>query len=105
GPMNRQTPVCRSAGIDTSAYSFSCGAIIPPRYTPVVPLQAGARVGPYEITGQLGAGGMGEACRARDTKLGRDVALKVLPDAFANDPDRMSRFQREAQLLAALNHP
>jgi Tol biopolymer transport system component len=63
------------------------------------------RVGPYEITGQLGAGGMGEVCRARDTKLGRDVALKVLPDAFANDPDRMSRFQREAQLLAALNHP
>ncbi|HEY7186882.1 MAG TPA: serine/threonine-protein kinase, partial [Vicinamibacterales bacterium] len=68
-------------------------------------LSPGMRVGPYEITGQLGAGGMGEVCRARDTKLGRDVALKVLPDAFANDPDRMSRFQREAQLLAALNHP
>jgi eukaryotic-like serine/threonine-protein kinase len=70
-----------------------------------VPLEPGTRVGPYEITGQLGAGGMGEVCRARDTKLGREVALKVLPDAFANDPDRMSRFQREAMLLAALNHP
>ena len=70
-----------------------------------MPLQPGTRVGPYEITGELGAGGMGEVCRARDTKLNREVALKVLPDAFANDPDRMSRFQREAQLLAALNHP
>jgi Tol biopolymer transport system component len=70
-----------------------------------MPLAPGTRVGPYEITGQLGAGGMGEVCRARDTKLNREVALKVLPDAFAADPDRMSRFQREAQLLAALNHP
>ena len=70
-----------------------------------MPLSPGTRVGPYEITGQLGAGGMGEVCRARDTKLGRDVALKVLPEAFATDADRMSRFQREAQLLAALNHP
>ena len=68
-------------------------------------LELGTRVGPYEITGQLGAGGMGEVCRARDTKLNREVALKVLPDAFATDPDRMARFQREAQLLAALNHP
>ena len=68
-------------------------------------LEPGTRVGPYEITGQLGAGGMGEVCRARDTKLNREVALKVLPDAFATDPDRMARFQREAQLLAALNHP
>ena len=68
-------------------------------------LAPGARVGPYEITGQLGAGGMGEVCRARDTKLNREVALKVLPDAFATDLDRMARFQREAQLLAALNHP
>ena len=70
-----------------------------------MPLQPGTRVGPYEITSQLGAGGMGEVCRARDTKLNREVALKVLPDAFANDPDRMARFEREAQLLAALNHP
>jgi eukaryotic-like serine/threonine-protein kinase len=68
-------------------------------------LAAGTRLGPYEVLGSLGAGGMGEVCRARDTKLGRDVALKVLPEAFGTDPDRMSRFQREAQLLAALNHP
>src|SRR4029434_6471360 len=68
-------------------------------------LTPGVRVGPYEVTAQIGAGGMGEVCRARDTKLNREVALKVLPIAFASDPDRMSRFQREAQLLAALNHP
>jgi len=70
-----------------------------------VSLAEGTRIGPYEILGSLGAGGMGEVCRARDTKLGREVALKVLPDAFATDLDRMARFQREAQLLAALNHP
>ena len=68
-------------------------------------LSPGTRIGPYEVTAPLGAGGMGEVCRARDTKLNRDVALKVLPAAFATDPERMTRFQREAQLLAALNHP
>jgi serine/threonine-protein kinase len=65
----------------------------------------GTRVGPYEIAAMLGAGGMGEVYRARDTKLGRDVALKVLPDAFTRDPDRLARFKREAQVLASLNHP
>ena len=64
----------------------------------------GSRVGPYEILSALGAGGMGEVYRARDTKLGRDVAIKVLPAAFAHDPDRMARFQREAKVLAALSH-
>ena len=68
-------------------------------------LEPGTRLGPYEVTGQLGAGGMGEVCRARDTKLNREVALKVLPQAFAADPQRMTRFHREAQLLATLNHP
>jgi len=68
-------------------------------------LAAGSRLGPYEILAALGAGGMGEVYRARDTKLNRDVALKVLPDSFANDPDRLARFQREAQVLASLNHP
>jgi serine/threonine protein kinase len=66
---------------------------------------AGTRLGAYEITGLLGAGGMGEVYRARDTKLHRDVAIKLLPDVFAVDPDRVMRFQREAQTLAALNHP
>src|SRR5438874_5892263 len=65
----------------------------------------GSRLGPYEIVSALGAGGMGEVYRARDTKLGRDVALKVIPDTFALDPDRRARFQREAQVLASLNHP
>ena len=65
----------------------------------------GTRIGPYEILSALGAGGMGEVYRARDTKLNRDVAIKVLPDAFANDPERMARFMREAQTLASLNHP
>jgi eukaryotic-like serine/threonine-protein kinase len=68
-------------------------------------LSAGARLGPYEILSPLGAGGMGEVYRARDTKLCRDVAIKVLPDAVAADRERLARFEREAQLLAALNHP
>jgi serine/threonine protein kinase/Tol biopolymer transport system component len=68
-------------------------------------LAIGMRLGPYEIIALLGAGGMGEVYRARDTKLNRDVALKILPDAFAADPDRLARFTREAQTLAALNHP
>src|SRR6266704_2331739 len=68
-------------------------------------LTAGTRIGPYEVTSTLGEGGMGIVFRARDTKLQRDVALKLLPDHFANDPDRLARFQREAQVLASLNHP
>jgi serine/threonine protein kinase/Tol biopolymer transport system component len=68
-------------------------------------LSAGTRIGPYEITSPLGEGGMGVVYRAHDTKLGRDVAIKALPDAFANDADRLQRFQREAQVLASLNHP
>jgi len=68
-------------------------------------LTTGARIGAYEITGTLGVGGMGEVYRARDGRLNRDVALKVLPDLFAADPDRLARFTREAQTLAALNHP
>src|SRR5207253_3949794 len=67
-------------------------------------LASGSKLGPYEIQSSLGSGGMGEVYRARDTKLGRDVALKVLPDAFASEADRLMRFRREAQALAALNH-
>ena len=68
-------------------------------------LSSGTRLGPYEILSALGAGGMGEVYRARDTKLNRDVALKVLPAAFTADADRVARFEREAWLLASLNHP
>jgi len=68
-------------------------------------LNAGARLGGYEVIGALGAGGMGEVYRARDTKLGREVALKILPAGFAGDPDRIARFHREAHVLASLNHP
>src|SRR6202521_1104803 len=68
-------------------------------------LAPGSKLGPYEILALIGAGGMGEVYRARDTKLKRDVALKVLPDAFARDPERMARFQREAEVLASLKHP
>jgi eukaryotic-like serine/threonine-protein kinase len=70
-----------------------------------MPLSMGSRLGPYEILAPLGAGGMGEVYRARDTKLGRDVALKIVPEEFARDADRMVRFQREAKFLASLNHP
>jgi serine/threonine protein kinase len=65
----------------------------------------GETIGHYRISAKLGEGGMGEVYRATDTKLGREVAIKVLPVAFAQDADRMSRFQREAQVLASLNHP
>src|SRR5262245_39765239 len=69
------------------------------------PLMIGRRIGVYEIQSLLGAGGMGEVYRARDTKLGREVAIKILPAAFTADADRLARFEREARLLAALNHP
>ena len=65
----------------------------------------GARIGPYEIVAPLGAGGMGEVYRAHDAKLGRDVAIKILSNAVAGDPDRIARFEREARVLAGLNHP
>ena len=68
-------------------------------------LTSGTRIGPYEVLGKLGAGGMGEVYRARDTTLGREVAIKILPDLLAVDPERLSRFEREAQTLASLNHP
>jgi len=70
-----------------------------------VTLAAGTRLGPYEVTSPIGKGGMGEVYRARDTKLDRDVAIKVLPEAFAKDEERLARFEREAKLLASLNHP
>ena len=70
-----------------------------------MPLSAGARLGPYEILSPLGAGGMGEVYRARDTRLNREIAIKVLPDSFLSDPERQARFDREAQLLASLDHP
>jgi serine/threonine protein kinase len=68
-------------------------------------LAAGTHLSSYEIAGLIGAGGMGEVYRARDLRLGRDVAIKVLPDIVSRDPERLSRFEREAKLLAALNHP
>ena len=70
-----------------------------------MPITPGTTLGPYEVAAQIGKGGMGEVYQARDTKLNRDVALKVLPDDFAADPERLARFQREAQVLASLNHP
>src|SRR6267154_613616 len=68
-------------------------------------LAVSTRLGPYEILAPLGAGGMGEVYRARDTRLGREVAVKVLPELFANAPNRRARFEREAQAVAALSHP
>src|ERR1700757_304342 len=68
-------------------------------------LSPGTHLGPYEIQSLLGAGGMGEVYRARDTRLGRDVAIKVLPEALARDADRLRRFEQEARTIAALSHP
>ena len=68
-------------------------------------LAAGTRLGPYEIIAPIGAGGMGEVYRARDTRLGRDVAVKVLPESVAADPDRRRRFEKEARAASALSHP
>ena len=70
-----------------------------------MPLTAGSKLGPYEVLGQIGAGGMGEVYRARDERLKRDVAVKVLPASFSSDPDRLRRFEQEAQAAGALNHP
>ena len=71
----------------------------------LMPLTPGTRLGPYAVSAKIGEGGMGEVWQARDTKLDRDVALKVLPEAFTSDPDRLARFEREAKVLASLNHP
>jgi serine/threonine protein kinase len=68
-------------------------------------LPSGSRLGPYEILAPIGAGGMGEVYRARDSRLDRDVAIKILPETFAADADRLMRFTREAKTLASLNHP
>ena len=68
-------------------------------------LEPGTTLGPYQVTAKIGEGGMGEVYRAHDTTLDRDVAIKMLPDAFASDPDRLARFEREAKVLASLNHP
>src|SRR5262245_56488662 len=70
-----------------------------------MPLVAGTRLGPYEIIAPLGAGGMGEVYRAHDPRLGRDVALKMLPASWASQPERLVRLEREARTVAALNHP
>src|ERR1700722_8865506 len=70
-----------------------------------MPLSVGAKLGPYEILAAIGAGGMGEVYRARDTRLNRDVALKTLPEDLAHDPARRRRFEQEARAVAALNHP
>ena len=69
-----------------------------------MPVVTGSRLGQYEVVSAIGSGGMGEVYLARDTKLGREVAIKVLPEQFAQDSDRLARFRREAQLLASLNH-
>ena len=77
----------------------------PRSFAPTMALEAGSRLGHYDVTAKIGEGGMGEVWQATDTQLGRQVALKILPDAFADDPDRLARFTREAQILASLNHP
>ena len=96
------------AVVASAARSHRPRRVEPPvlyRITRTLNLTAGRRLGTYEILSALGAGGMGEVYRATDTRLGRDVALKILPEAFASDADRLARFEREAKVLASLNHP
>ena len=89
-----------------AAPASGAGVLDTPAWTPDrPPLVAGMRLGPYEIEALLGSGGMGEVYRARDTRLARTVAIKVLPAAFAADPDRRARFEREAKAIAGLTHP
>ena len=78
---------------------------LPPPWSDAPRLEPGTSVGPYRVSGLIGEGGMGQVYRAHDTKLQRDVALKILPDVFVHDPDRRARFTREAHVLASLNHP
>ena len=91
--------------LDTHAKSFLETPAVLLADAMVVESLEGQRVGPYQIASRIGAGGMGEVYRARDARLGRDVAIKILPRAFASDPDRLARFDREARMLASLNHP
>jgi Tol biopolymer transport system component len=90
---------------DTRAKSFLETPAVPPGDSMAAKSLEGQRLGPYQITSRIGAGGMGEVYRARDARLGRDVAIKILPRIFSSDPDRLARFDREAQMLASLNHP
>jgi serine/threonine protein kinase len=94
-------------GIYTTACTRTYPSAPPVRpYNPHrLALTPGTRLGVYEVTAQIGEGGMGQVYRATDTTLGRKVAIKILPDAFASDPERLARFEREAKTLASLNHP
>ncbi len=87
------------------AHDGAAGALEVPSVAPESRLKPGERVGPYTVVAELGAGGMGEVYRARDPKLGRDVAIKILPRLFVSEPERLARFEREARVLASLNHP
>jgi len=100
--LRRDNPASRAGTRDgAKVHVIGCAKIVQHPW----PLPLGTRLGPYEILAPIGAGGMGEVYRARDTKLDRDVAIKVLPAALAQDPERLARFEREAKVLASLSHP
>ena len=101
-----KVPISLSVEISAHAGSSKPTLAVAGTYNPNrLSLTPGTRLGVYEVTAQIGEGGMGQVFLAHDAKLNRDVAIKVLPDGFASDADRLARFGREAQVLASLNHP
>jgi serine/threonine protein kinase len=105
GPYTIVAPLGAGGPASARVNALASSGEVSPQPSEGDAMNSGDEVGPYRVLGKLGEGGMGEVYRARDSKLGRDVAIKILPSHFTADPERRARFEREARLLATLNHP